>query len=101
MNCKQGDLAIYKGEDRSCWGRIVRCISLHPLCSRHFGIPHWVVDPPLPRTENPSELAVAVADCALQPIRDPGEDATDEMLQRLGKPESAAIEWALGAERTA
>lgn len=32
----------------------------------------------------------------LRPLRDSGDDAVDEMLQRTGKPETAAIEWALG-----
>jgi hypothetical protein len=43
----------------------------------------------------PAKFA-ACDDKWLRPIRDPGDDAVDEMLQRTGKPETAAIEWALG-----
>jgi hypothetical protein len=38
----------------------------------------------------------ACEDKWLRPLRDPGADATDEMLQLLGAPDSAGVEWALG-----
>lgn len=42
---------------------------------------------------------VYIQDRYLRPIRDPGEDAVDEILQLLGKPEATPIEFALQVER--
>jgi hypothetical protein len=83
MNCKPGDLAFYVGEDVSQHGRVVRCIEIHPF-SEVMGDPCWVTDPSLP--VEGGFLSLAVIDCALRPIRDPGDDAQDETLQWLPVP---------------
>ncbi len=41
----------------------------------------------------------ACEDKWLRPIRDPGDDAVDETLQRVRKPDSTPIEFALQIER--
>lgn len=70
MNCKPGDLAIYVGSLYS--GMIFKVVA--PYCDKT-----WVVDP------MPKGL-IAIADKNLRPIRDPGDDATDETLTCLPVP---------------
>lgn len=92
MNCKPGDLAIVV-RSKAPWllGRVVTCVRLHDsqthdLDGLPFGGdagPRWVIDPPLAThmtlTGKPL-LLYTVADKALRPIRDPGDDAQDETL---------------------
>lgn len=86
MNCKPGDLAIVIRSARGkTIGKIVRCIRL----SRHYGLrqpdgsiiygPVWETD-----TKGVSVDHTLRLDACLRPIRDPGDDATDESL--LWKP---------------
>jgi hypothetical protein len=84
MNCREGDLAVYVGEDMSCQGRIVQCIAIDPLGTQILGTPVWTVEPPLPMT-GCDEPSLGVTDIALRPIRD--NDGEDETLQWAGKPE--------------
>jgi hypothetical protein len=46
--------------------------------------PAWIIDPPFDIEDE--YLKDSVLDCALKPIRDPGPDAVDEMVQKLGSP---------------
>lgn len=82
MNCKPGDLAM-----------VVRCspgseitlghtceiveMEIHPI-TKEIG---WLVDPPCANGHD------CIVDAFLRPLRDPGADAVDEMVQKLGKPE--------------
>lgn len=96
MNCKPGDLAIVVRGAKS-GGRIVRCIRLVSMgaimltkCGRPVQLtgwtePVWALDgwvvfeiAPYGEVEVP-----AAADSCLRPIRDPGDDAKDEMLRPL------------------
>ena len=79
MNCKPGDLAIVvKTRGRpDAIGRIVRVV--RPAQPGRLG-PAWVIDPPLVLKRGSGD---EVYDCALRPIRDPGDDAKDEMLRPL------------------
>jgi len=105
MNCKQGDLAVIVCDPRSgsakTAGKIVEV--LHAVPGRPFNMPDghrhearktgawWVVrfmhEIPAP-TNNGERMTVyaAAPDQVLRPIRDPGDDATDEMIVLLGKP---------------
>lgn len=82
MNCKPGDLAVVVG----------RCeISGDYLIGRIFRVTTFYRDDEDvvweyegPRLETPWGELLAVADDNLRPIRDPGDDATDETL--LWKP---------------
>ena len=80
MNCKQGDLAIIVGilpgyPGYKCNGMIVKCVSLIP----DYDIAAWIIEPEI-------DGFLGVADVNLRPIRDPGDDAVDEMVQLHGKP---------------
>ena len=93
-NCRPGDLAVVVKEFGvpMYGGYVLRVVRWHHTTGG------WICEPQL-RDEH--GVLIAWCDDHLRPIRDPGDDAVDEMLQRVGKPESAAIEWALGTERTA
>lgn len=99
-NVQRGDLARIIG----CPGNEMAIVEVLELSdSPNVRQPAWncralsaVVGPR--RTALPGELVIA-SDRILRPLH--GGDGVDEMLQRVGKPESAAIEWALGTERTA
>jgi hypothetical protein len=77
MNCKKGDFAMYVGVIPEIRGQITQCVELDN--SWRDGRPSWVVDPPLGRFD-------VALDAALRPIRHPGLNAVDEMVQRCGKP---------------
>ena len=89
MNCRQGDLAIIVRSWAGNEGKIVRCVS---LSEREFSYPDgtilkalsWVVAREL--TGWNGRPATAVPDALLRPIRDPGPDEVDEVIQRLGTP---------------
>lgn len=105
MNCKPGDLAVIVGFSPAhphLTGRIVEVIELAPVgCD--FKLPDGKSHRPCPvgewviRFQNAVDLSVvrgranalyaACHDSKLRPLRDPGEDATDEMLLLVGKPE--------------
>ena len=83
MRCKVGDLAIYVG------GRTPR--GTRVAIDRHLGRLFEVLGPLLPDGELPMWEVRPVDgsnsgechDLCLRPIRDPGDDARDEMLRPL------------------
>lgn len=93
--CRQGDLAIVVRSMCGNEGRIVKCIA------RYDGIfvelngeivlinPSWVIEPHLPTITGGRSWAIA--DENLRPIRDPGDDAIDEIIQRVGKPSDVTL----------
>lgn len=99
MNCKPGDLAVVV-VDEDFKANIGVFVEVIKRVSDIEGFPAWEVRPLTPvmcwhypgRESNTASLTepgelVDWADCELQPIRDPGEDVTDEMVQLLGKPQ--------------
>ena len=104
MNCKPGDLAITVGYHPAyphLTGRLVDVVEAAPV-GVDFKLPdgkshspcgpgEWVI-----RFQSPVNLHAArgrsngfyacTHDRNLRPIRDPGEDAVDEVLQRIGSP---------------
>lgn len=98
MNCRKGDLAILiedlwlenplSGERKTLLasGAIVRCTSLDPADNC------WNIEEPRRISVSFERFPRVLIDCvlsgirddALRPIRDPGVDAVDEMVQRLG-----------------
>ncbi len=83
MNCKPGDLAVIvrsltSSQERNL-GHICRCVA--PAMSP-WGEPGWRIEPPTPLGQHHA------VDVALRPLRDPGDDALDEMLRPL--PEEVA-----------
>jgi hypothetical protein len=90
MNCKPGDLAVivktFRSDTRTnALGKVVQ-LSNESMTHHEFGL--------LWRLATPVEIEgygsfTAVADEILKPIRDPGDDAKDEMLRPLPKEELA------------
>lgn len=79
MNCKPGDLAIVVKSYTNQEGMIVRCIRL--VDHKYFpGDVVWLIDKSLKRGN-------WIHDDQLRPIRPQPDDAVDEMVQKLGKPE--------------
>ncbi|PZQ77957.1 MAG: hypothetical protein DI563_02015 [Variovorax paradoxus] len=78
MRCKVGDIAvIVGGAYEMLLGKVVTCVEL----IHDFPSPHWVVDP---EPIDPSDgRPFAIDDRTLRPLRDPGDDAQDEMLRPL------------------
>lgn len=106
MNCEKGDLAMIvrglAGTDSRLVGTLVTVGTLYATNS-YFG-PVWNVTHMHPilglRASRASGEVTGLGvvgsaghcpDAWLRPIRDPGEDAVDEVVQRLGQPEGATI----------
>jgi len=95
LNCKAGDLAIMVKSYAGNEGRIVRCLAFMPnelflipggaiIC-----VPAWKIDVLLKGVNNKTTLFVP--DSCLRPIRDPGDDATDETLEWLPVPTKQGV----------
>lgn len=85
MNCKQGDMAIIVRSAAGHEGKIVTCLE---YMGRKLGIgpgqkvvEHdiWRIDRKLPSWQG--EATDLFPDEFLKPIRDPGDDAVDEMIK--------------------
>lgn len=100
MNCRPGDLAfiVSVGEilplcarealHRAAIGRVVRTVHLTPP-SDGSDVPCWMLEEPfsVPYGDDGTLIYCwGIADRGLRPIRDPGEDAVDEMIQLVGSP---------------
>lgn len=78
LRCRPGDLAIVvNGFPSINLGRVVKC--LQPIDTR-YGV-SWLYEGELEGLIG--GRAVAVGDECLKPLRDPGDDALDEMLRPL------------------
>lgn len=91
MNCRQGDLAVIVRSEAGNAGKIVRCIRLIGL-EEWFGLNGnlildytWEIDRPLKGWAG--DESPKIRDGLLRPIRPQPDDAVDEMVQKLGKPE--------------
>lgn len=88
MNCKKGDLAIIVKSWAGNEGKIVRCLHLDAVRSRYENVapggfcyppePIWIIDRQIYGWDG--SMSDYIADSQLRPIRDPGDDAVDEML---------------------
>lgn len=86
MNCKPGDLAVIF---RCCYprnvGKLVQVIDSHRCSTGEWRIKALgELDTNYGDTVRAGQICWA-DDCDLKPIRDPGEDAKDEMLRPLPK----------------
>lgn len=100
MRCKQGDLAIVIGSEHGHDGKIVHCVKwLGSILYRHSVtgvesmLDSWAVDPPLARPGSASDTFKTCPEQNLRPIGNPGEDAVDETIQRLGKPTPESVAY--------
>ena len=95
MNCKPGDLAIVVKANRvpENVGRIVKVVRLVSRGEVLFssgcvnGTAGWLVEGRVRSFLGFNGNEGVFPDNCLRPIRDPGDDAQDEMLVLLGKPE--------------
>lgn len=101
MNCKPGDLAVIVGKHALNVNRLVNVLRTYKgelIEGIEYyvepGIHYWVIEsagasPLMSRMEFgppiPCKLHVA-RDASLRPIRDPGDDATDQTLEWLPVP---------------
>ena len=77
-------------------GDLVVCVNSYfpELIGRVFNITRrsfvwhdcWETSPPQFTNKDPN-IAIVFVESHLRPIRDPGDDAVDEVIQRIGKPE--------------
>ena len=102
MNCQKGDIARCVGGPKS-YGRVVQCLELIDTDSvyvearcgtkvkKNVGEPTWHIDGWIfYRAESGAFYEIpCCTDRELRPIRDPGDDAQDEMLRPLPKAEPA------------
>lgn len=80
MNCRPGDMAMVI---RSIYPHLLgRIITVHNLLTTRDGSPCWSYTGNLDTPYGPPHYA---EDCCLRPIRDPGDDAVDEMVQLVGE----------------
>jgi len=93
MNCKPGDLAIVVKSWAGNEGKIVRCIKLDTERSFFDNVgpdgvtppePIWIIDIHLRGCDG--SFSNYIADSQLRPIRDPGDDAVDQVVLKVGKP---------------
>lgn len=84
MNCKPGDLAvIVRSHDRRNIGRLVKVLRLY---DRRIEASWWIASESVLHgifSDWPPGAEVGLFDSHLRPIRDPGDDARDEMLRPL------------------
>jgi hypothetical protein len=95
VNCKPGDLAVIvfcpRGAEHLL-GRMVRLTVRAPDCPpvpwrpEVDARPSWCYEGER-LTLRSGTVVEKLNDCCLSPIRDPGDDAIDEMLLRVGMPE--------------
>lgn len=82
MRCRRGDLVV------CVWSAFPELIGRVFTVTRQSMVwpDCWMTSPPQFSDEGP-RVAMVFVDHHLRPIRDPGDDAVDEMVQKLGKPE--------------
>jgi hypothetical protein len=89
LRCRPGDLAaVVFAPHPNEWaiGRIVKVTA----CFEFAGEWYWRYEGERLTSPLTGRTAHEVEDLYLRPIRDPGDDATDEMVQLLGKPQEVA-----------
>lgn len=97
MNCRPGDLArvLAPGRSISCPLCGDSAVAIKPdtlvIVTTHDGIAWRLQDPIMVNVSLKCGAHIvarctALHDSALKPIRDPGDDAVDEMVRKVGKP---------------
>lgn len=96
MRFKRGDLVRYVAPNYlnrpNVYGWIGQIVRYQRSAT---GADAWIVDPPLPGGivlhDGVRRFPEWVSDASLAPIRDPGDDAVDEMTLLAGKPEGVTV----------
>lgn len=96
MNCKPHDLAQIMSnfsDNRNAIGMIVR-LSGRTFIHPRSGVIGWYLQEVLVVERDDgvkgNEYIKGISDKCLRPIRDPGDDAVDEMVLRVGAPDKVA-----------
>lgn len=87
MNCKPGETArvVSTPATRAC-GIADRTITVTVPSVTNSGLPSWRYEGNRFVCAVQGLEILSIADAVLRPFRDPGDDATDEMIVLLGKP---------------
>lgn len=84
MNCQPNDLArVISNPETIRHHTADKIVRVARLEFSERGSPLWVLEKKLMARYG---MVDAILDCALRPIRDPGDDAVDETLLRLPSP---------------
>ncbi len=86
MNCKPGDVCRYIGKVDEARGMIFMVLKADPY---YAGA--WIVSPSFPVHLALGGNPESIYDFSLRPIRDPGDDAVDEILQLVGAPSKEGV----------
>ena len=89
MKCRVGDLCVVTNdlEEPANNGRFVTIVGVADRCQYTVAVDWECVAATVVYLEGEwASRDFAYRDAELTPIRDPGEDATDEMVQLLGSP---------------
>lgn len=96
LNCWPGCLAIVRStpdtQRHGVVDRILKLTEVNGVCPD--GTPSWGYEGPSIEFELRPGFTLVVgglSDSILRPIRDPGDDAVDETLVRLGKPTTEEV----------
>lgn len=89
MNCKPNQLAYVSDPNALAYGHYLTCLQAHPAGFDGWDPkegPVWLVDKPLPMRSYwaGGYITYTYPDEALRPIKNPGDDAVDEMVQKVG-----------------
>lgn len=84
MNCKPGDLAVVVYSTAGNEGRVVSCVKFLGAVRGWVGEDLWLIEADRPMNSKWGVPNYYARDSRLRPLRDPGDDATDETL--LWKP---------------
>lgn len=63
-------------------GRVIRCVAIDDFASTICATPMWLYEGDL--VGHLGNRSAAIADSCVRPIRDPGDDAVDEMVAKVG-----------------
>jgi hypothetical protein len=96
-NCQPGQMAIVvRGFPAQNVGKIIRCVAVDDFASTICMHPMWTYEGEL--IGHMGGRSMAVADGCLRPLRNPGDDAVDEMVQRVGPAPMTLTELLRGEE---
>lgn len=108
MRCRAGDVAIVVRSEVGNLGKVRTCLRLATFADfAEEGVPksgpgpYWVLDQELDAvfqltysdgsTQSFSAKTLLFPDANLYPLRDPRDEAVDEMLERVGLPEGETV----------
>ncbi len=107
LNCRQGDLALVREPGMTCTcpicgvHRIVLKAGTPVICAaleNFFGRPAWRIEEPIDQWVDFScgtrilVTVISILDSRLMPVRDPGADAVDQMVELVRAPNATTLQ---------